>query len=851
MKTLAIILSILTLIAMKQTMSASPEITGTLAIVKPNGNEQLATGDTTTIEWTGVQPQDTVLLEYSTDNGTSWTLITDLATGLQYRWAIPALSSNNCLMRVAQLKYRQPVQTLVHKRQLTDLIMNADGQIVITSVDDGGVQMWNRASNSGYSLPLTQVKAKYLAISPSGLYFAVSTLQNDGTVWVVANGALRKKNFGFTSSSGIGRIAFLDNDTLIHPIANTAFPSYYMSSFGFSSVFSSMSHGGIINDTRFNSLRTRLIIGSNNDTAMVWNYRKRDTIAILPHKSGVWTVDLTSDASRALTNDKAGNVFYWNALNSNLIAQLGDKNFTSSRICPDDKHALGGGRTQTRIINGQNETYADGVVWDLTSHNPVRYLRGHTKEIVSVCYSFDGKLMATASKDSTVKIWDLSEIQSATSAKAWGIIQPSLTTADIDMQKHYVSEQKDSVIVNLLDNQSNADVRVQSVRLTGGDSSKFAIKNTIAQQTLKPGDKNNIEIIFSPDAAKVFSTTLEIITQNQIIRRTVKGEGVLRLATWLDSIDLGKVYVGDRRDSTIQVVITNVSSLPLALTTSLQNASGDISILGGGSATVPAGEAHAVTLSLAPTAPGGISSTMHIEFNGYGTPVIIPIKGEGICSRGSETVAAGNAEAVSGQTITIPIVISFPAGAIKSASRLYTFDVRFNKTALLPTDNSQFGTISGGNRIIHFSGKQNGNDTLATLSLTAATGTAEAVPIAVENFEWTDCKTGADAVNGKVLLSICREGSPRLYNPDGKAAALSVLPNSIGGEDAQIKFRTADIGNVEISIINVVGNTTPIFSGEMGIGEYTLPLRVQLAAGVYFVRMTTLSQTLVERIVVE
>ena len=269
MKTLTIILSILTLIAMKQTMSASPEITGTLAIVKPNGNEQLATGDTTTIEWTGVQPQDTVLLEYSTDNGTSWTLITDLATGLQYRWAIPALSSNNCLMRVAQLKYRQPIQTLVHKRQLTDLIMNADGQIVITSVDDGGVQMWNRASNSGYSLPLTQVKARYLSISPSGLYFAISTLQNEGTIYVVSNGILRKRNFGVTSPNGIGRIAFLDNDTIIHPVGSTAFSSNYMSASGFSTVFPTIDNGGVINDTRFNSRRSRVIICSNNNIAII------------------------------------------------------------------------------------------------------------------------------------------------------------------------------------------------------------------------------------------------------------------------------------------------------------------------------------------------------------------------------------------------------------------------------------------------------------------------------------------------------------------------------------------------------------------------------------------------------
>ncbi|MBI3259809.1 MAG: choice-of-anchor D domain-containing protein [Ignavibacteriae bacterium] len=850
MKTLTLFLFILTLVVTNQTVGASPDITGTLAIVKPNGSELLATGDSTTIEWAGVQPQDTVLLEYSTDNGISWTLITDMATGLQYRWAIPALSSNNCLMRVVQLQYRQPIQTLVHKRPVTDLVFTADGTQMITSASDGGVVMWN-SNNGTQRYVINSANARFVSISPTGKYFSVSNLANDGSIWDVTTGLNRNNGFAFTPV--LGRIAFLNNDTIALPISNAVFTCRYKVPSGFSSDnYPNLQHGRTVNDTRFNALKTRLIAGSNDSMAIVWNFNNRAKIAQLPHQSAVWTVDISSDASRALTDDKAGNVFYWNALNSNLIAQLGDKNFTSSRLSPDGKHALGGGRTQTRFVNGQNENYADGVVWDLTSHNPVRYLRGHTMEIVSVCYSFDGKLMATASKDSTVKIWDLSETQSATSALPWNIIQPALTTADIDMRKHYVGEQKDSIILNLLNNQSNADVRIQSIRLTGGDSSKFTIKNANVLQILPQGNSQNIEISFIPDAERVFSTTLEIITQNQVIRREVKGEGVQRLAQWLDSIDLGQVYVGDSRDSTIQVVLTNVSSVPLALTTSLQNANSDISIIGGGGTiTIAAGQPHTVTLIFAPKTQGIITSIMQIEFNGYGAPVVIPIKGEGICTRGNETIAAGSAEAVSGQTITIPVVISFPSNTIKSSSRLYTFDVRFNKTALLPTDNSQFGIISGGDRIIHISGQQNGNDTLAKFILTAGTGTAETIPIAVENFEWTDCRTGADAINGKVLLSVCKEGSPRLYNPDGKAASLAVLPNSIGSEDAHIKFRIADIGNVEISIMNVVGNTIPIFSGMMGIGEYTLPLHVQLTSGVYFVRMTTLSQTLVERIEVE
>jgi WD40 repeat protein len=849
MKTL-IIICVVALFASTYSTFSFVSGTGALAIVKPNGNELFATGDTTTIEWTGVQPQDTVLLEFSTDNGKSWSLISDNATGLQYLWAIPALSSDNCLMRVAQRAFPQAVLTLVHKRPVTDVVFIANGNEVLTSVDDGGVKMWN-AINGNPRYSIDSAKARFISISPSGAYFSVSNLLNDGSIWDVATGLVRNRSFGFTPV--LGRISFLNNDTIGLPIGNAVFPCRYSIPTGFSTVnYPNLQHGRTVNDTRFNALKTRLIAGSNDSVAIVWNFNNRAKIAQLPHNSAVWTVDISADASRALTNDKSGNVFYWNAINSTLITQLGDKNFTSSRLSPDGSYALGGGRTQTRTINGQSETYADGVVWDLTSHNPVRYLRGHRLGITSVYYSPDGKRMATASADSTVKIWDLSEIQSAVSAATWRITQPTLTTVDVDMGKHYIGEQKDSVIMSIMSNQSIADVRVQSVRLTGGDSSRFTLKNLTQKQTLIPGSSENIEITFSPDSLRIFSTTLEIITQNQVIRRVVKGEGVMRLARWTSGIDLGKVYVGDRHDSTIHLVITNISAAPLALDAILQSPASDISILGGGGAvTIEAGKSHSVTLAFAPAKVGIITASLQFEFNGYGAPITIPVRGEGVCSRGTETVIAGNSEAIPAQIIHIPVVLSFPQSTLRSYSRLYSFDVRFNKTVLLPTDSTPLGKIAGNDRIIHFSGRQNGNDTLTMLHLIAAIGTAETVPIAVENFEWTECKTTADTVSGQVHVAVCKEGSPRLYNPDGETATLAVLPNIVRGEDTRITFSIGEIGHVEIAILNVLGKSTPIFSGEIPQGNYTLPLTAQLSAGVYFVRMVTPSQVIVKRIVVE
>ncbi|MCF8261856.1 MAG: WD40 domain-containing protein [Melioribacteraceae bacterium] len=43
----------------------------------------------------------------------------------------------------------------------------------------------------------------------------------------------------------------------------------------------------------------------------------------------------------------------------------------------------------------------------MESHSVVQTLSGHSNDVSSVAYSFDGKYIASASEDSTVKIWKL------------------------------------------------------------------------------------------------------------------------------------------------------------------------------------------------------------------------------------------------------------------------------------------------------------------------------------------------------------------------------------------------------------------------------------------------------------
>lgn len=75
-----------------------------LQVLFPNGKEKIIPGLDTTITWSGIPLTDTVQIDYSTDKGIRWNMITNKATEGTYQWEqIPSDSSDNCLIRVQQL----------------------------------------------------------------------------------------------------------------------------------------------------------------------------------------------------------------------------------------------------------------------------------------------------------------------------------------------------------------------------------------------------------------------------------------------------------------------------------------------------------------------------------------------------------------------------------------------------------------------------------------------------------------------------------------------------------------------------------------------------------------------------
>jgi len=125
-------------------------------LMAPNGGERFRPGEATTIRWEGIAAETAVKLEYSTNAGASWIVVSPKTSGLRYDWTVPGTPSDRCYARVTELGTDgAPIPPILgdmsaRHRSIGSIALSADGSMVITTTrgEEGRVVVWSASSGS-------------------------------------------------------------------------------------------------------------------------------------------------------------------------------------------------------------------------------------------------------------------------------------------------------------------------------------------------------------------------------------------------------------------------------------------------------------------------------------------------------------------------------------------------------------------------------------------------------------------------------------------------------------------------------------------------------------------------------
>lgn len=657
-----------------------------LTVKGPNGGETLVAGAIATLTWSGVPPTEPIRLEYSIDGGVTWLLIDDQARGLSYQWRVPKTPSNRCLLRATQLEWSiHFIELKGHHGEIMSLHYSPSGDKIVTSSMDSTVKVWDprtgallytvdyvspvgrgqmpwmfdqesvafskdggmlattngdaakiRDASNGrllQALTIPDALTNSVAFDPTGKRLAVGLNRDGVQVWNIATGTEAFWNKNWISNVYFW-IRFIDDGSRI--LWFDGQDGFFCDANG----QKVQGLGGAQPPCQISKDGAYLFVSFYGGTGTI---KRCDmaTMRFMPYsfilKGGaVSCLAVSPDGKRvaaggSLQGESGTSIGTWDPETDaepwQVVYAHNKKNISWLDYSPD------GGR----LVSAGFDSLAK--VWDASNGQLQMTLKGHRHEVNFAMFSPDGKHIATGSKDSTARIWDdhATPPQSDTSDAFWSIVLPLTASSDVDLKQRPVSSTKDSIVSAFVRNVGQWPFRVDSIRVTGADGKYFRVVSGTVPFELTASADRAVEFQFTPDAARIFTATVEIYTQADTLRQTIRGEGVLSpLAVLSTPVDFGPAWVGYARDSVNVLLLKNLNPAPISISDvrHLGPDSTDFEIIsGGGTFTLTQDAVRAMTIRFKPTRSGPRRDGLAFDYAGPGSPASTVLIGFGTLPR--------------------------------------------------------------------------------------------------------------------------------------------------------------------------------------------------------------------------
>ena len=239
---------------------------------------------------------------------------------------------------------------------LHNIVFSHDGERFVTASRNGMLQIWNAENGELIVEPCGGCSrwVSSILFSPFDKRFITSNLNGTLQIWNVENG----KQIGKTIKGQTGKKGCV----------------------------------------AFSPDGKRFVTASRDSTLQIWNAENGEAIGkpLKGHVKRVSRIEYTRDGKQIISQDLDNTLRIWDADNSEPIGEPIRGNKGEEIIC------LAYNSKEKKIVFGQSDGQL--LQWDMGMEEKV--LIGEHQGLQRVAYSPDGKRSVTASRDSTLQIWD-------------------------------------------------------------------------------------------------------------------------------------------------------------------------------------------------------------------------------------------------------------------------------------------------------------------------------------------------------------------------------------------------------------------------------------------------------------
>jgi hypothetical protein len=185
-----------------------------ITVISPNGGEILYTGSTHDITWTSIGGVGNVKIEYSINNGTSWTeIVSSMSNDGIYEWTVPDDPSDDCLIRVSE----------------TDGDPSDDSDAVFEITTDTEPTITVTSPNGGENLIIGSTHDITWTSTGTIDNVIIEYSTDEGSAWTnIETSAVNNGSYNWTAPDTLSdhclvRISDVDDDTGLWDVSDTVF----------------------------------------------------------------------------------------------------------------------------------------------------------------------------------------------------------------------------------------------------------------------------------------------------------------------------------------------------------------------------------------------------------------------------------------------------------------------------------------------------------------------------------------------------------------------------------------------------------------------------------------------------